>query len=257
MSRKEVDPLSSLVTPPQEPARPAAPKAPTPAELAKILAKAAVARAGAPTTPGRPAAAPVPTPAPPRPAGLAAAPPPKRSLSAADAMDAARRSEEERVRVEEERRRAPAVPAPAAAPPPAEAAPRRPDPIAPPEPTVTSRPAPTAVTPLTDAAQAIAVTAFPGAPVYVGGAWYAEDRKLLTALWKSHRARFAGALQLDQAAAVAGLLTSLQAVPARKLVACHAVTDRGDFLVWMDLQNRVVLAAFPNARPLFAGLEGV
>lgn len=251
-TRKDVDPLSSLVSKP-EASRPAPPRAPTPAELARILAKAAVAKAGAgrpaaptaPAAPAAPAAAPAPAP---RPVGIAGAPPPRRSMSAAEAMDAARHAEEDRAAAQTHV---------VAAPPAAE--PRVAAPWAPPPPVAAegpTRPAPTARTALTDPVQAILASALSGTTLFVAGAYYAEDRKILTALWKAHRANFGARMQLDQAVACETVLVALQTAPPQRLAAAHVLSDRTDFLLWVDLQNRKLLAAFPNARTLIAGLQG-
>ena len=239
-TRKDLDPLSSLVSKP-EASRPEPPRAPTPAELAKILAKAAMAKAAA-SRPAAPApAAPAAAAAPARLQGIAGAPPPRKAMSAADAMEAARQSEEHAVQTR------------AAAP--------RPEPVATPAgpgPTAdpTTRPQPTARTALTDPVQAILAAALPGNTLFVAGAYTADDRRILTALWKAHRANFGARSQLDLAVACANVLSALQTVPAQRLVAAHVLSDKADYLLWLDVQNRTLIAAFPNARALIAGLEG-
>ena len=246
-TRKDLDPLSSLVSKP-EASRPAPPRAPTPAELARILAKAAVAKAnaGRPGPPTAPAA-PVAAPAPARPVGIAGAPPPRRTMSATEAMEAARQAEEDRAS------HAVAAP-PARAPEPSLRA------VAPPPPPIVAetptRPPPTARTALTDPVQAILAGALAGTTLFVAGAYFAEDRKILTALWKAHRANFGARMQLDQAVACETVLIALQTAPPQRLVAAHVLSDRADFLLWVDVQNRKLLAAFPNARMLIAGLQG-
>ena len=132
--------------------------------------------------------------------------------------------------------------------------------VAPPPPPIVAetptRPPPTARTALTDPVQAILAGALAGTTLFVAGAYFAEDRKILTALWKAHRANFGARMQLDQAVACETVLIALQTAPPQRLVAAHVLSDRADFLLWVDVQNRKLLAAFPNARMLIAGLQG-
>jgi len=250
---------------------PAPASGPDPRELAKILAKAAAAKAGVPAGGAPKKAAPAPQPAAPAaPAPLSVAPPPRRAMTAAEALEAARRAEadaqqaaeakargdaEARLKVEQAKALARAAAAKAGPPVAAGPAPAA-TPLRAAEPAVGGRPAPTAVTPLTAAAQSIVAGAWPGVALYVGGTWHAEDRKVLTALWKAHRTRFANAGELGQAASATTVLAALGTTPPRSLAAAHTLADRGDWLVFVDLTHRTVLAAFPDARTLFAGLEG-
>lgn len=265
--------------PPAPAQAPASAPGPDPAELAKILAKAAAARAAAAKpapkaapAPGKPAPAPAgrfPPPggsrAPVQPAAkpvaqaakpgaeatssrLGAAPPPRRALSLDEALAAARAEEEARaaaaakpaVKAESPPAKANVSPAPAA--PPAAAAP------APSKPLSALRP-----DQLADVVAAHVSSAVPeiGA-VYIANALLMDDRVILTALWKAHRARFAHGGEVDAAVACTMVVRALGSVPAGQLAAAHAVTDKTDWLVWIDLDKGPV-AAFRNARALFAG----
>lgn len=195
------------------------PAGPDPAALAKALAKAAAAKAGQ----GKPQ----PAAAAARVSRLGAAPPPKRALSVEEALAAAR---------EEESRPAAAAAAPAVRPAAAEAAPA--------EPLDPSR--------VPDLVLGIVQKAIPAlAPLHVHKALVMDDRGVLTAIWKAHRSKFAGAGELDLAVAATRVLWALGTVPIGRLVAAYAVTDKGDYLAWIDLATGSVVAAFADARARF------
>lgn len=255
---------------------------PDPVELAKILARAAQAKAGikkpAPSTtlvpesapgtkaakPARPAAAAPPAPAAPAPAPaatakparpaaapapaapasrLAGAPPPRRTLSAADALRAA---QEEESRAAAERAAAPAVPA---APAPAAAPPRAPAAAAAP-PVASAMPEDA----LADVVSGIIRDSFPSlGDVYVARALVMDDRGVLTALWRAHRARFISNGDMGGAVSVLAVLRALASVARGQLVAAHAVTDKSDWLLWIDLSTTSPVAAFRDARAWLVG----
>lgn len=250
-------PVNRPMPPPVLPAAPAA--GPDPRALAKALAKAAVAKAGAPApraeepAPAAPARA---AEAKPVVRGVAAAPPPVRKLSALEALELARKQEAERA----------AAPAPAAAPaapaPAAAAAPKAtPAPIAAPAAPVAAPAAPVAapaapVIPedqLGDAIQTLLGGALPGAQVYIANAMFATDRKALTALWRAHRARFLATHQIEYAVGSATVLHLLASCPTDQLAMAHGVTDKGEFLLWIDLSTRSLVTAFANPKQLIAG----
>lgn len=243
-------------------AAPAPPAGPDPREIAKAIAKAATARAAAarPAVP-RPAAPaatapaakapPATKPAPAAPARPAmgegslrgAPPPPPRKLSAAEAMEAARRSEAD------VQARAAATPAPA----PARVAPSAPAAPTSPAQAATGSLGITAAN-LGDTAQALLNQQLPGWTTYVANASVAQDRVVLGALWKAHRTRFIAAAQPEAAAGAAAVVHALQRVAPGELVVVQAVTDRGEYLVWADLRARCLIAAFANSATLMAGL---
>lgn len=254
-TKKEFDPLSGVFVDPKT--RPPAPPAgPDPKALAKMLAKAAAAKAGAPSAaPGRapppgPAKPPAPTPA----KGIAGAPPPKRALSAAEALEAARKAAEaedaeRRRKLEEARRVAAEARARLAAPPPPRAIPAA---------VVIETPVAVPVAPPAspiETAQALLATRLPGAQLAVATAMYADERKLLTVLWKAHRGRFLAAGDLDHALAADAVLIAASNLGPRELLAATVSTVKGDWLLWMDLRQHQVIAAFANARAWMAGLE--
>lgn len=251
---RTVKPVSRPMPPPVLPPSPSA--GPDPRALAKMLAKAAVAKAGAPPAPvaARKEESKPKTEAKPVVRGVAAAPPPVRKLSAMEAMDLARKQEAEKA--------APVPSAPAFSPPPAIAA-------LPTIPAAAARaaspaPAPAPAPPvavaheisddqLGDVVQAVLGTGLPGAQVYVANAMFADDRKTLSALWRSHRARFLATNQVEYAVGASLVLWHLHNAPPRQLAAAHAVTDKGEFLLWVDLGQRIVLTAFANPRQLVEG----
>lgn len=107
---------------------------------------------------------------------------------------------------------------------------------------------------LTDRVQALIEASLPGiGTVDVKAAKVADERDVLLALWKSHRSKFLGDGELERAVAAARVVDSLKHSPDGALLAAHAVTDASDYLVWIDLQNGGLVAAFADARSYFAG----
>jgi hypothetical protein len=209
---------SSTLVPESDPgtkaAKPARPAAPAAAAPA-APAPAAPAPAAA-AKPAKPAAAPAPA----APASrLAGAPPPRRTLSAADAL---------RVAQEEESRAAAAPAAAAASAMPEDA--------------------------LADVVSGIIRDSFPSrGDVYVARALVMDDRGVLTALWRAHRARFISNGDMGGAVSVLHVLRALASVGRGQLVAAHAVTDKSDWLLWIDLSAPSPVAAFRDARAWLAG----
>jgi hypothetical protein len=97
-------------------------------------------------------------------------------------------------------------------------------------------------------------SSFPGITLYLAACVPAKDRTVLTALWKAHRTRFISGMQLDAAGAAAALLGTLADAQPGQLVAAQVVTDRADYLVWIDVARRQVVATFANGGALMAGL---
>ena len=107
---------------------------------------------------------------------------------------------------------------------------------------------------LTARIQALIEASLPGVgDIDVKAAKVADEREVLTALWKSHRSKFLGDGELERAVAAARVITSLKQAPKGALIAAHALTAASDFLVWIDLQNGNLVAAFADARAYFAG----
>jgi hypothetical protein len=88
--------------------------------------------------------------------------------------------------------------------------------------------------------------------VYVANAMVAHERLKLKALWKAHRAKFLQDGHLGRAVGAAAVLHALETLPLEDLVAAFVVTDASDYLVWLDMGNAAMVAAFPNARAYFA-----
>lgn len=261
-------PVSRPMPPPIIPPAPSA--GPDPRALAKALAKAAVAKAGAASRPAeeRPKAeakaAPAPRPAESKPVvrGVAAAPPPTRKLSALEAMEAARKQEAAPPKAAPPAAAqvaapavAPAATLPAPPPPPQFSAPEAVAPTPPRTVPVLAQTAAPAVSEeqLGDVVQSVLGSNLPGAQVYVANAMFAEDRKTLTALWRSHRARFLATHQVEYAVGASMVLHHLGRAAPNQLAVAHGVTDKGEFLLWVDLDARVLLTAFANPRQLVTG----
>ena len=270
-TRNSDDPLSSLFSPddagsadPPEPQHlrpavkpvnrtsvppiPAPQVGPDPAQLAKILARAAVAKAGKlqKAPPKAPAsAAPfsaAPTPAEPAKTGFAAAPPPRKSLSLAEAMDAARVAES--AKAKEASKPVEATPAATAA---SSAASASASLTAAPAPAAVARPVATSQG-LTDAIQGLIQAVVPGAALYVPAAVLVQERAVLKPLWKAHRARLLAAGDFERAVAAGAVVSALNTRPADAIAAAHVVLDGGEFLAWFDLDLGTPIAAFAEPR---------
>ena len=216
-------------------AQPKAPPAPAPppagqspqdkAALARALAKAAMAKAQA-----APKAPPPKTGAvAPKRSRLASAPPPRaapaslanRARRPTSALEAARAAS-----AQEEQNRAAAAVAAAAA---AEAE-------------------------LPRMVAALLSNTLPGlSDITVANALPMDDRTVLTALWKAHRARFGAAGDLSRMVAATTVIRALKNVPEGRLVAAIVDTGAGDYLVWVDLASSTVVGAFHDARAWYAG----
>ncbi|MCK6508144.1 hypothetical protein L6R53_33060, partial [Myxococcota bacterium] len=106
---------------------------------------------------------------------------------------------------------------------------------------------------LRDAVQELIPEWLPGiGTVFVANAIAVQQRDLLRALWRGHRSKFLADGQLERAVGAAAVLSALDKAPEGTLVAAHAVTDASDYLVWLDLDKRSLVAAFPDARAYFS-----
>ncbi len=233
------------------------PLAEDPVVLARALARAAVAKAG-PPRPSRQAAeaepppAPAPAEPPPEPAPTEPAEQPapaeparplsrvealsrraKRIQSAGDVIQRAIQVEREQSKQAEARRRD---------------APQR---LQVEEPADSSAPAPSQ---LVLQVQALIEEKLRGlGPLRVSNCMPIEDRDVLRALWRAHRARFGAIGMLDQVVGAAAVLDALDRVPEGDLAAAHVLTEASDYLVWIDLREGTPLAAFADARAYFVG----
>ncbi|MCB9764092.1 MAG: hypothetical protein H6739_30250 [Alphaproteobacteria bacterium] len=82
-----------------------------------------------------------------------------------------------------------------------------------------------------------------------------DDRAVLRALWKGHRARFAIEGALDQVVSTTHVVRALDAVAPGQLVAAIVNTDRSDYLVFVDLGSQATIAAFADARAWYTNLQ--
>ncbi len=79
-----------------------------------------------------------------------------------------------------------------------------------------------------------------------------DDRVVLRALWKGHRARFAKQGALAEVVSTTQVIRALDAVAQGQLVAAIVRTESSDYLVWVDLGAQATIAAFPDARAWYA-----
>ncbi len=86
----------------------------------------------------------------------------------------------------------------------------------------------------------------------VGKALRMDDRVVLRALWKGHRARFAKQGALAEVVSTTQVIRALDAVAQGQLVAAIVRTESSDYLVWVDLGAQATIAAFPDARAWYA-----
>ena len=75
-----------------------------------------------------------------------------------------------------------------------------------------------------------------------------DDRQVLKALWKAHRARMAEHGVLGMVVAATSVLRALDAVPPGQLVVAIVSTDKSEYLVWLDIGSEATISAFPDAR---------
>jgi hypothetical protein len=212
--------VETTVTPPPAPAVVASPPATAPANTRGSSA--------AETTRPRPR-----KPADGLPAGvpgraMAAAPPPRKPMSAAEALVAAREAEAAVV-----------TPHVTHAPPTTPSTPTRQTTAAPTGPV---RAAASSV----KAAQALLGVLMPELPLYVAAATSGANAAMRP-LWKSHRARLVAAREVEQAFAAAAVASALGAAPESLCFALVVLEDR-ELLTVLDLEARALVAVFPEAR---------
>jgi hypothetical protein len=86
----------------------------------------------------------------------------------------------------------------------------------------------------------------------VGKALRMDDRVVLRALWKGHRARFAQQGAWAEVVSTTQVIRALDAVAQGQLVAAIVRTQSSDYLVWVDLGSQATIAAFPDAHAWYA-----
>ncbi len=227
------------------------PSEPDPIVLARALARAAVAKAG-PPTPSRvrpdsveePPAPPPPTTPPPTPPSIPRVEQPPKPMSRVEALSqravrprsaqdviqraqqvtaaAERRAEAKRREVEQAQAERPGTPRP----------------------------------PIVHKVQRLLERKLRGlGPITVNNCIVLDDREVLRALWRAHRARFGAEGKLDQVVGTAAVLDAFERVPEAMLVAAHVLTEASDYLVWLDMREGTPLAAFADARAYFVGQQ--
>lgn len=87
---------------------------------------------------------------------------------------------------------------------------------------------------------------------HVASALDSFDRPLMRAIWSSHRTKFLINGQLEYAVAAVSVMDALEQVGAGELVAAYVETTASDYLIWIDLPNKKLLAAFADAKSYFA-----
>jgi hypothetical protein len=210
--------VETTVTPP--PAPPVV--APTPA-TAPAATRAATAAETTRPRPRKPAADGLPAGVPGR--AMAAAPPPRKPMSATEALAAAREAE-----------------AAAVTPQVAHAAP-----TASAHQTMAATPGPVrAAASSVKAAQALLGVLMPELPLYVAAATGGASAAMRP-LWKSHRGRLVVARELEQAFAAAAVASALGNAPESLCFALVVFEDR-ELLTVLDLEARALVAVFPEAR---------
>jgi hypothetical protein len=86
----------------------------------------------------------------------------------------------------------------------------------------------------------------------VANAIVTDERDVLVALWRAHRSKFLSEGRIERAVSAATVLHALAHCPTGMLIAAHVVTDVSDYLVWIDMKDDSLIAAFPDARAWFA-----
>jgi HSP90 family molecular chaperone len=92
-----------------------------------------------------------------------------------------------------------------------------------------------------------------GEEIKVQNALVMDDRRVLKALWKAHRARMASEGQVDGVVATTNIIRALDAVAPGQLVAAVVSSPKSEFLVWVDLGSEATIAALPDARSWISG----
>lgn len=89
--------------------------------------------------------------------------------------------------------------------------------------------------------------------VSVENALIMDDRVVLKALWKAHRARMASQGSLDGVVGTTNVIRALDAVAHQQLAVAIVATESSDYLVWIDLGTQATIAAFADARSWISG----
>jgi hypothetical protein len=93
-----------------------------------------------------------------------------------------------------------------------------------------------------------------GSAVHEEAPRIAQQRELLTALWKSHTHRLAEDGRWNEAGSCAAVVDALDRLGPGQLAAVPARAGSDDLLVWVDLTRRSVIAVIPDGRAYLTGL---
>jgi hypothetical protein len=109
------------------------------------------------------------------------------------------------------------------------------------------------VSKLTERVRQLVPASLPGLGKHkVANAIVTDERDVLVALWRAHRSRFLSEGRIERAVSAATVLHALEHCPTGMLIAAHVVTAVSDYLVWIDMNDDSLIAAFPDARAWFA-----
>ena len=109
------------------------------------------------------------------------------------------------------------------------------------------------VSKLTERVRQLVPASLPGLGKHkVANAIVTDERDVLVALWRAHRSRFLSEGRIERAVSAATVLHALEHCPTGMLIAAHVVTEVSDYLVWIDMKDDSLIAAFPDARAWFA-----
>ena len=87
---------------------------------------------------------------------------------------------------------------------------------------------------------------------HVASALDSFDRPLMRAIWRSHRTKFLISGQLEYAVAALSVIDAFEHIEEGQLVAAYVETTASDYLIWVDLPNGRLVAAFADAKSYFA-----
>ena len=87
---------------------------------------------------------------------------------------------------------------------------------------------------------------------HVASALDSFDRPLMRAIWRSHRTKFLISGQLEYAVAALSVIDAFEQIEEGQLVAAYVETTASDYLIWVDLPNGRLVAAFADAKSYFA-----
>ena len=87
---------------------------------------------------------------------------------------------------------------------------------------------------------------------HVASALDSFDRPLMKAIWRSHRSKFLMHGQLEYAVSALSVIDGLEKIEEGQLVAAYVETMASDYLIWIDIPNQHLVAAFADAKSYFA-----